>query len=251
MRSNDVVRGTRGYKDSFLLWLSFSSTLRVSRMFMRNLCYCSRLRSLYLISCLPPLWPHSKTVPEHEPSLLSFADSYLPRGAVAPHQQVTVPLVQWRNLQQMLPTSHLSRVHYTRLERGKPLFEVQGCSTIIATVVGIHNHFQDIFKEASHRHELPRFMRVLLCRSEAAFVAECSLTIAYNNTSQDPFPFQVSATHSNSSNFSFRRSQTFGISRMRRLILIRVGVDEPQIRRQTKLTPLDSACGSTTSSVVF
>jgi hypothetical protein len=50
-------------------------------------------------------------------------------------------------------------------------------------------NFQDVFEEVSHHHELPRFMRVLLCGSAATLVA----------------------------------------------------VNKAQIRRQTKLTPLDNS----------
>ena len=56
-----------------------------------------------------------------------------------------------------LPPFKISRVHNTDLLktwRGKSLFVVQGCSTTFVTVVGVHNHFQDVFKEASLRDEL-------------------------------------------------------------------------------------------------
>jgi hypothetical protein len=78
------------------------------------------------------------TVSEQEASLLSFADSYLPRATPTPASD-SYPTVEEFAADASNFPPFTSSQH--RLERGKPLFEVWGCLTIIVTVVDVHNHF--------------------------------------------------------------------------------------------------------------
>ena len=125
------------------------------------LCWCSSLQRVCLLSHsrLPPFWPHLEIVSEEEHSLLCelvvARCSTGPRATPTSNSSPTVE--EFAADASNVPPFKISRVHNTDLLktwRGKSLFDVQGCSTTFVTVVGIHNHFQDVFKEASLRDEL-------------------------------------------------------------------------------------------------